>query len=139
MIWKFPWYLLPADLQKDFLFIMMNVAKSSEINLFYIGPLNLETFVTVNSTAILWKSNNTNRFNFSSWCRPITHISWFWSNSGNNWITISICSHYDIMFIALNAPWCRKKNSIGRGSLGSWVHKDRSKLRITVWTAPIHI
>jgi hypothetical protein len=47
MIWNFPWYLLPLDLQKDFLFVMMNVARSSEINLFYIGSLNLETFVTV--------------------------------------------------------------------------------------------
>jgi hypothetical protein len=56
MIWNFPWNSLPLDIQKDFLFIMMNVAKSSEINLFYIGPLNLETFVTVSSTLILCKS-----------------------------------------------------------------------------------
>jgi hypothetical protein len=66
MIWNFPWYSLPVDLQKDFLFIMMNVAQSSEINLFYIGPLNLETFVTVSSTAIFCKNSMIQDFlNFS--------------------------------------------------------------------------
>jgi hypothetical protein len=57
MIWNFPWYSLPLDLQKDFLFIMMNVARSSEINLFYIGPLNLETFVTVSLNIICEKKH----------------------------------------------------------------------------------
>jgi hypothetical protein len=63
MIWNFPWYLLPVGLQKDFLFIMMNVAKSSEINLFYIGPLNLETFVTVSLTSNFCIPNDLSDFN----------------------------------------------------------------------------
>jgi hypothetical protein len=42
------------------------VAKSSEINLFFIGPLNLETFVTVSLTTILKKSHNLNDFELFS-------------------------------------------------------------------------
>jgi hypothetical protein len=47
MVWDFPWYLLPLKLQKEYFVMMMNANQSSELKLFYIGPLNLETFVNV--------------------------------------------------------------------------------------------
>jgi hypothetical protein len=46
-LWDFPWYKLPKKQQKELCFIMLNANQSSEIELFYIGPLNLETFLNV--------------------------------------------------------------------------------------------
>ncbi len=54
--------------------------------------------------------NNTNDFKLSSWCRPITHISWFWSNLENKFI-IPLFSMLTLLithFYCTIAPWCRK-------------------------------
>lgn len=46
-LWKFPWYLLPLELQKEYLFFSMHVGKSLTIDMFMIGSLSVATFQAV--------------------------------------------------------------------------------------------
>jgi hypothetical protein len=46
-IWKFPFYLLPVQDQKDFRFFMQHAMVPYDMKLFFIGDLNLNLFIKV--------------------------------------------------------------------------------------------
>jgi hypothetical protein len=54
----FPWYLLTIPQQKDYVLLILESQKSPQIEMMFMGVVNVETFVTVRILSVAYHPNS---------------------------------------------------------------------------------